>query len=267
MKAQDSQPERREDPKLAVVLPCHSTRPSSTAGGSAFAQVDGHLLCLPTLGTVLRQSPAEAPVHPSDPVVASLPVQRRLAPGEVAELVAAYRRGVPVEDLAAAFRVHRTTVLGHVWRHGVPKRKRRALQGEDLGRAAQLYAEGRSADWVAVQFGVAASTVRRALKEAGVALRPGGRARVVSGQCSNGCLGKSGPASQAQTPIDERDGRSRRIRLRRWAISDLAHVVARRAHLGKKAGLALYGRARWISSARLVNRSPDDRAPISGLTL
>ncbi len=201
------------------------------------------------------------------PVVASLPVQRRLAPGEVAELVAAYRRGVPVEDLAAAFRVHRTTVLGHVRRHGVPKRERRALQGEDLGRAAQLYAEGRSAAWVAVQFGVAASTVQRALKEPVLPCGPEGGRVAVSAQCSSGCLGESGPASQAQTPIDERDGRSRRIRLRRWAISDLAHVVARRAHLGEKAGLALCRRARWISSARLVNRSPDDRAPISGLTL
>ncbi len=90
------------------------------------------------------------------------------------ELVAAYRQGVPVEELAAAFQVHRTTVIGHVRRHGVPKRERRALRGEDVGRAIQLYAEGRSADWVAAQFGVAASTVRRALKEAGIALRPGG---------------------------------------------------------------------------------------------
>jgi hypothetical protein len=160
-----------------VVLSCHSTRPPSTAGGSAFAQVDGPLLCLPALGTVLRQSPGEPPVHPTDPLVGSLPVQRRLASDEVAELVAAYREGVPVEELAALFRVNRTTVLGHVRRHGVPKRDRRALQGDEVDQAAQLYAGGQSADWVAAQLGVAASTVRHALKGAGIALRPGGRRR------------------------------------------------------------------------------------------
>ncbi len=133
------------------------------------------MLRLPALGTVLRQNPGEAPSHPSDPIVASLPVQRRLAPVEVGALVDAYRQGVPVEDLAASFGINRTTVLGHVRRHGVPKRERRALQEEHVGRAAQLYAEGRSADWVAAQLGVAASTVRRALKEAGVTMRAGGR--------------------------------------------------------------------------------------------
>jgi hypothetical protein len=95
----------------------------------------------------------------------------------VAELVAAYLVGIPVEDLAVSFRINRTTVLGHVRRHGIPKRDRRALQGEDVERAAKLYTEGRSAEWVAGELQVAASTVRRALKDAGVVLRPGGRQR------------------------------------------------------------------------------------------
>ena len=127
---------------------------------------------------MLRQSPGEAPVHPTDPLVATLPVQRRLGPDEVAELVAAYREGVPVEELAESLRVNRTTVLGHVRRQGVPKRdRRRALLGGDLDRAVKLYSEGRSADLVAGELRVAASTVRRALKDAGVSLRPGGRQR------------------------------------------------------------------------------------------
>ena len=135
------------------------------------------MLNLPPLGTVLRQSPGEPPVDPTDTGVASLPVQRRLAPGEVADLVAAYRQGVLVEELATSFRVNRTTVLGHVRRQDVPRRDRRALQGDDVDRAAQLYAGGRSADWVAARLGVAASTVRRTLKEVGVPMRPGGRQR------------------------------------------------------------------------------------------
>jgi hypothetical protein len=157
-----------------VVLPCHSTRPPSTARSNAFAQVDGPALHLPPLGTVLRQGPGEPPVPPTDPLVATLPIQRRLGPDKVTELVAAYRRGVPVKELAAAFRINRTTVLGHVRRHGVPKRYRRALSLDDVERATKLYAEGRSADWVAGELRVAASTLRRALKDAGVTLRPGG---------------------------------------------------------------------------------------------
>lgn len=92
-------------------------------------------------------------------------------------MVAAYRRGVPVEELAASFGVNRTTVLRHVRRHGVPKRDRRTLRGADLDRAIGLYGAGRSADWIAAELEVAASTVRRALKDAGVSLRPGGRPR------------------------------------------------------------------------------------------
>ena len=117
---------------------------------------------------MLRAIPGEPPVHPTDPRVATLPVQRRLGPDQVVELVAAYRQGVPVEELAASFRINRTTVLGHVRRHGMPKRDRRALRKDDVDKAAGFYAEGRSAEWVAGELQVAASTVRRALKDAGV---------------------------------------------------------------------------------------------------
>jgi DNA-binding CsgD family transcriptional regulator len=126
---------------------------------------------------VLRQTPGEPPVHPTNPLVATLPVQGRLGPDEVVELVAAYRRGIPVEDLAVSFRINRTTVLGHIRRHGVPKRDRRALRGDDVERAVELYAEGGSAEWVAEELQVAPSTVRRTLKDAGVTLRPKGRPR------------------------------------------------------------------------------------------
>ncbi len=118
-------------------------------------------------------------MRPTDPLVASLPVQRRLAPGEVAELVAAYRQGVAVKELAASFRINRTTVLGHLRRHGIPKRDRRALRGDDVDRAKKLYAEGRSADWITGELG-AATTARRALQDAGVALRTPGRQRAAS---------------------------------------------------------------------------------------
>ena len=126
---------------------------------------------------MLRQTPGEPPVHPTNPLVATLPVQGRLGPDEVVELVAVYRQGIPVEDLAVSFRINRTTVLGHIRRHGVPKRDRRALRGDDVERAVELYAEGGSAEWVAEELQVAPSTVRRTLKDAGVTLRPKGRPR------------------------------------------------------------------------------------------
>lgn len=104
------------------------------------------MLHLPPLGTVLWQGPGELPVHPTDPLVAALPVQRRLGSDGVAELLAVYCQGVPVEELVASFGVNRMTVLGHVRPHRVPKRDRRALRGTELDGAIRLYAEGRSAD-------------------------------------------------------------------------------------------------------------------------
>lgn len=62
------------------------------------------------------------------------------------ELVAAYRQGVGVNDLAASFGVNRTTVLGHVRRQGVPKRTRRRLHQDDLTKVVRLYLDGRSED-------------------------------------------------------------------------------------------------------------------------
>ena len=74
-----------------VVLPCHSTRRTARARSSAFAHVEGPVLQLPPLGTALRQDPGAPLTHPTDRMVGTLPVQRRLGPDEVAQLVAAYR--------------------------------------------------------------------------------------------------------------------------------------------------------------------------------
>ncbi len=100
------------------------------------------MLQLSPLGTVPRPSPGEPPVRPTAPLLATLPIQRHLGPDEVTELVAAYRQGIPVEELAASFQINRTTALGHAGRHGVPERDRRALRQDDLERAVRLYPEG-----------------------------------------------------------------------------------------------------------------------------
>jgi len=42
-----------------------------------------------------------------------------------------------VDELAGSFRVSQTTVLGHVRRHGIPKRDPRVLRQADIDRAAK----------------------------------------------------------------------------------------------------------------------------------
>src|SRR5438105_1280711 len=49
---------------------------------------------------------------------------RRLGGGELSELLAGYRAGVPVNDLADTFAIHRNTVLGLARRAGVAQRYR-----------------------------------------------------------------------------------------------------------------------------------------------
>jgi DNA-binding NarL/FixJ family response regulator len=48
--------------------------------------------------------------------------QHRLKPEEIDDLVYAYQAGELVEDLAARFSIHRTTVIEHVRRSGIKMR-------------------------------------------------------------------------------------------------------------------------------------------------
>ncbi len=99
------------------------------------------------------------------------PVQHRLRPEEIAELVAAYRAGGTIDELATRFSVHRTTVMGHLTRLDVARR-RRGLSAEQIGDAAKLYAQGWSLARVGERFAVSGETVRVAFQKAGVAIRP-----------------------------------------------------------------------------------------------
>ena len=60
-------------------------------------------------------------------------------------------------------------------------RDRSALRQDGIERAVKLYAKERSAEWVAEELDVAASTDRHALKEACVPVRPGGQGRHEAG--------------------------------------------------------------------------------------
>jgi DNA invertase Pin-like site-specific DNA recombinase len=88
--------------------------------------------------------------------------------------VEAYLSGSTVKNLAATYGIHRTTVLDHLKRQGVPRRRSK-LNRVDIDKAVSLYAQGNSGEAIAAELRVAASTVRRELKRAGVTLRQRGR--------------------------------------------------------------------------------------------
>jgi transposase-like protein len=96
--------------------------------------------------------------------------QRRLPEAEKVELVRAYVGGAQMKDLAATHGVHRVTVAEIVSRAGVPAR-RRGLDAEQVEEAARLYACGWSLTRLGGRFGVDGTTMWRALRARGVAMR------------------------------------------------------------------------------------------------
>ena len=57
----------------------------------------------------------------------SNPAQRRLSPTNIDDLVEAYKAGATISQFAVEFDVHRTTVAGHLDRHGVPRRSEQGV--------------------------------------------------------------------------------------------------------------------------------------------
>ncbi len=69
----------------------------------------------------------------------SNPPQRRLWPADIDDLIAACQTGGSINKLAVEFGIHRTTVTGHLDRHGVPRhREQTAWDDEILNACAQL---------------------------------------------------------------------------------------------------------------------------------
>jgi len=98
--------------------------------------------------------------------------QRCLSDDQVHSLVEAYEAGVAINELAAEFHVHRTTVLDHVNRAGT-KRRYRALRSQQLEEAAQLRGAGKSFRDIGRCLGVHASTVRQHLTRASAVAQEG----------------------------------------------------------------------------------------------
>ena len=111
----------------------------------------------------------------------SNPVQRRLSPTAVVDLVEAYQAGASISQLAVEFGIHRTTVTVHLDRRGVPRHSEQTAWGDEiLKQAAELYATGLSLADVAHQFGVDAQTVANRFRRAGVPCDPDGAGHRVS---------------------------------------------------------------------------------------
>ena len=96
--------------------------------------------------------------------------QRRLEPGEVAELVAAYRGGASMKELAKRHGIHRTTVASWLKINHCELR-RQGISELELPEVIRLYVDGWSCQRLAERFDCDDETVRQALKSAGVVLR------------------------------------------------------------------------------------------------
>jgi DNA-binding CsgD family transcriptional regulator len=107
----------------------------------------------------------------SEPIVRTpKQVQKRLESAAVDELVAAYRAGLTLRELAARYGVHRNTVRHLVGCAGVTPRYR-ALGPAEIAEATRMYASGMSLAAVGRLLGVHANTVRSALIKAGIRTR------------------------------------------------------------------------------------------------
>ena len=95
---------------------------------------------------------------------------RKLSASEIARLAENYQAGATITDLAAAFKIHRTTVSQHLLRSGTPMR-RQGLSEEQVATAASLYQQGWSLVRLGERFDVDPSTVHAALRRVGLQMR------------------------------------------------------------------------------------------------
>ncbi|MGH9089881.1 MAG: hypothetical protein ACRDZR_00640 [Acidimicrobiales bacterium] len=98
-------------------------------------------------------------------------VFRRLPAEEAKALVTAYNAGSTVYELAAQFRIHRNTVSHLLERASVPRRYN-LISEDKLPGLIQNYEAGTSLAALSGKTGFAATTIRTAMKRAGVNLRP-----------------------------------------------------------------------------------------------
>lgn len=100
--------------------------------------------------------------------------QTLLRPEQVDNLVAQYREGATLVELASVFGVNRRTVATHLTRREVTIRRGR-FDPSRIHEAADLYLSGLTLVEVGMKVGAGPQAVRQALASHGVVIRPGGR--------------------------------------------------------------------------------------------
>lgn len=98
--------------------------------------------------------------------------QRRLAADQIDEVVARYADGASIDALAREYEINRTTVISHLERNGIERRRNpRKMTDAKVRAAATRYTSGRSLATVATEFEVCERTLRREFEQAGIKVR------------------------------------------------------------------------------------------------
>ena len=96
---------------------------------------------------------------------------RRLSPAELDQVIELYRLGLSTYKLARRFGTDRHTITGHLRRGGVTLRSRNKLTPHLVERAIRLYTDGQSLAMIGKELGLSATTVGKAVTDAGIRLR------------------------------------------------------------------------------------------------
>lgn len=103
----------------------------------------------------------------------SNPIQRRLSDADISELCRLYSEGRSIDSLARQYTVNRTTIITHLDRAGINRRRvARKMTNDSVAIAAIRYGDGTSLAIVAKEFDVHARTLAREFRQAGVPIRP-----------------------------------------------------------------------------------------------
>lgn len=97
--------------------------------------------------------------------------QKYLSDEEVLEIISKYKAGKSTYELAAEYECHRYTISKHLKEAGIEVTNRVARKESLVGLILQLYSEWYKPAEIAKALGISADSVRRCLKENGVALR------------------------------------------------------------------------------------------------
>lgn len=103
----------------------------------------------------------------------SNPIQRRLSAADIGDLCHLYSDGRSIDSLARQYEVNRTTIITHLDRAGIQRRRvARKMTDDTVATAATRYGQGASLAVVAKEFDVHARTLAREFRQTGVSIRP-----------------------------------------------------------------------------------------------